>query len=80
MAFAVLAVPPGAACAFFAYYTIRLAYVNVTSPNTAGHRQAGMYIGAVAFPVASVLFGLVCRRCIQAARRAARDLKSKPPA
>jgi hypothetical protein len=52
-----------AACLFFAYYTLRLVYINVTDTAVRQHRQAGMYIGAVAFPVAAVLFGWISFRC-----------------
>ena len=52
----------GAACLFFVWYTIRLVWVNVAVPGVAQHRQTGMYIGAAAFPVATLLFGYVSRR------------------
>jgi len=43
---------------FFFYYTVRLAYyVNLTVPGAAAHRQSGMSIGAVAFPLATLVFG-----------------------
>ena len=44
-------------CAFFGYYTVRLIYVNLTSANISQHRQSGMYIGAVAFPIISLTLG-----------------------
>ena len=53
----------GALCLFFAWYTIRLLWINLAVPGVALHRQAGMYIGAVAFPVATLLFGYISRRC-----------------
>jgi hypothetical protein len=52
----------GAACLFFAWYTIRLAWVNLTVAGAAQHRQTGMYIGAVIFPIATLLFGYVSWR------------------
>ncbi len=55
-----------ALCAFFAYYTARLIYVNVFGPSLAGHRQNGIYIGAVAFPAAVFVFGWLSRRCFRA--------------
>jgi hypothetical protein len=70
--FMLLALPFAAACAFFTYYTIRLAYLNLTVAGISSHRQLGMYIGAVAFPIASVLFGYVCVRCARLAARARR--------
>ncbi len=57
-----------AACAFFVYYTLRLAYVNLADAGVASHRQAGMYIGAVAFPLASLVFGYLSFRCGKVAR------------
>jgi biotin transporter BioY len=53
----------GAACLFFAWYTLRLAWVNLTMQDAARHRQTGMLIGAIVFPVAAILFGYLCRRC-----------------
>jgi|KBSMisStandDraft_5_1062788.scaffolds.fasta_scaffold1675108_1 hypothetical protein len=46
-----------AVCIFFVYYTGRLIYINVFGPSLAGRRQNGMYIGAVAFPIAAMVFG-----------------------
>ena len=59
----------GAASLFFAWYTIRLVWVNLTVAAAAEHRQAGMYVGAVAFPVATVLFGYASWRAFKYARR-----------
>jgi hypothetical protein len=50
---------------FFACYTARLIYINVFGPSLAGHRQNGMYIGAVAFPTAVFVFGWLSRRCFR---------------
>ena len=52
-----------ALCSFFAYYTTRLAYINVFGPSLAGHRQTGMYVGAIAFPNAVLSFGWLSLRC-----------------
>jgi hypothetical protein len=60
---AISAVCLGAACAFFGWYTVRLVWVNLMIHETAAHRQTGMYIGAVAFPVATILFGYGAWRC-----------------
>jgi hypothetical protein len=57
----------GALCVFFAWYTVRLLWVNLTVAGIAQHRQTGMYIGAVAFPAATLLFGYISRRCWKSA-------------
>lgn len=75
--FALISLLLAAGCVFFTYYTIRLAYVNLTSANISEHRQTGMYIGAVAFPVASLVFGYFCLWCGRAAVRTARAGKWK---
>ena len=54
-----------ALCAFFLYYTARLLYINVFGPSLAGHRQSGMYIGAIAFPIAVAGFGWLSLRCFR---------------
>jgi hypothetical protein len=48
-------------CVFFAWYSVRLLYVNLTmTPDeAAAHRTGGMLIGAVAFPIATLIFGAV---------------------
>lgn len=48
---------------FFAWYTVRLIWVNLFVAGAAQHRQTGMYIGAVAFPIATMAFGYISRRC-----------------
>jgi hypothetical protein len=63
----------GAGCAFFTYYTIRLAYLNIAALDISGHRQSGMYIGAVAFPVASLVFGYLSFRFARAMLRGVRN-------
>jgi hypothetical protein len=49
-------IPP---CLFFAWYTVRLIYVNLaaTSDDAAAHRTGGMLIGAIVFPLAAITFG-----------------------
>lgn len=56
-------------CAFFVYYTVRLVYLNLTMPDAAAHRSGGMLIGAIAFPVASLVFGGLSWLCFRTARR-----------
>jgi hypothetical protein len=70
--FALVSILLGLGCVFFAYYTVRLAYVNLTAANISEHRQSGMYVGAVAFPVAALIFGYLTLWCAKAAFRAAR--------
>jgi hypothetical protein len=52
---------------FFIYYTVRLIYVNLAmSPDeAAAHRTGGMLIGAIAFPVAAIIFGLISWFCFR---------------
>jgi hypothetical protein len=64
-------------CAFFVYYTARLIYVNVFGPSLAGHRQTGMYIGAVAFPTAVFVFGWLSLRCFRLISRPTRLLSKQ---
>jgi len=68
----------GAACLFFAWYTVRLVWVNLYTADVARHRQMGMYVGAVAFPVAALLFGYVSRRCWLAGLRARMSAPTPP--
>ena len=60
-----------APCLFFIYYTIRLIYVNMTmtADEAAAHRTGGMLIGAIAFPVAAIIFGLISWFCFRKAMR-----------
>ena len=44
---------------FFAYYTIRLIYLNLMMENAAAYRSTGMLIGAIAFPVIAIICGLI---------------------
>lgn len=53
---------------FFTWYTVRLLYINLAVPEVAAHRQTGMYIGAMVFPIAAVGFGWLCVRCWKRAR------------
>lgn len=50
-----------APCLLFSYYTVRLIWVNLamSSGDAAAHRTSGMLIGAIAFPLAAIVFGLV---------------------
>ena len=54
-----------AACLFFIYYTVRLIYINLAMSldEAAVHRTGGMLIGAIAFPVAAIVFGAVSWFC-----------------
>jgi hypothetical protein len=69
--FTICGVAFAAPCMFFAYYTIRLIYVNLTASaeDAAAHRTGGMLIGAVVFPLAAIIFGLISWFCIGRARR-----------
>jgi hypothetical protein len=57
-------------CLFFTYYTVRLIYLNLTMENAAAYRSAGMLIGAIAFPLAAMLFGFISWFFIKRAKRA----------
>ena len=63
--FTLLGLLLAAPCAFFAWYTARLLYINLTVPSVASHRQTGMYIGAVAFPLATLVFGWLSLQCFR---------------
>ena len=54
---------------FFIYYTVRLIYINFTMADVAAHRTGGMLIGAIAFPLATIIFGLLCWLCFRKARK-----------
>jgi len=43
--------------------------VNLMLEDAAAHRSAGMLIGAIAFPFAAIIFGLLCRFCLNKARK-----------
>ena len=52
---------------FFTWYTLRLIYVNLAmkAEDAATHRTGGMLIGAVAFPLAAIVFGLISWFCLR---------------
>jgi hypothetical protein len=52
------------AAAFFAYYTLRLLYINLAG-EVGSRRNSGMYIGAIAFPIATVMFGWIGLKCLR---------------
>ena len=54
-------------CLFFTYYTARLLYLNLTMEDAAAHRTGGMLIGAIAFPLAAIIFGLISWFCFKRA-------------
>ena len=54
---------------FFAYYTLRLLYLNLTMENAAAYRSGGMLIGAIAFPLAAIFFGFMSVYFFRRARR-----------
>jgi len=54
---------------FFAYYTARLLYINLAVQGVAEHRESGMYIGAIVFPIATLVFGWLSLRCFRKLRR-----------
>lgn len=56
--FAVCGVAFTVPCLFFTWYTVRLLYLNLTMENAVVYRSSGMLIGAIAFPLASIIFGL----------------------
>lgn len=60
-----------APCIFFGWYSARLLYVNLTmtSEEAATHRTSGMLVGAVAFPLATLIFGLIAWLCLRSAAR-----------
>ena len=60
-----------APCLFFIYYTVRLAYVNLTmsADEAAAHRTGAMLIGAIAFPLAAIVFGAISWFCIRKVSR-----------
>jgi len=58
-------------CLFFTYYTARLLYINLTMEDAAAHRTGGMLIGAIAFPLAAIIFGLISWFCFKRAMRVA---------
>lgn len=57
--FAICGVAFSIPCLFFGYYSLRLLYVNLTMPDPMAHWSFGMLIGAIAFPLATLVFGLI---------------------
>ena len=55
--------------AFFCYYTVRLAYLNIAVAATASRRGFGMLIGAIAFPTATLFFAWIAWQCARSTRR-----------
>ena len=53
---------------FFTYYTVLLIYKNLTMEDAAAHRTGGMLIGAIAFPLAAIIFGFISWFFIKKAR------------
>ena len=60
-------------CLFFTYYTVRLIWLNMTMENAAAYQSGGMLIGAVAFPAAAIVFGLISRWFIKKSRRGSKE-------
>jgi hypothetical protein len=75
-----IAILSALACLFFAWYTVRLVWVNLFVEGAAQHRQTGMYIGAVVFPIATLLFGYISRLCWKSSYRAATVTDRQPKA
>ena len=48
---------------FFAWYTLRLIYINLTVPEARSHWSGGMLVGAIAFPLAVLVFGSISWLC-----------------
>jgi hypothetical protein len=69
--FLVVGIIFAAPCLFFIYYTARLGYINLTmsAGDAAAHQTGGMLIGAVAFPLAAIVFGAMSWFCFKRARR-----------
>ena len=71
--FLTIAILAAAPCLFFIYYTVRLIYVNLmmNTEEAAAHRAGGMLIGAIAFPLAAIVFGLISWFCFRKGLRSA---------
>ncbi len=69
--YAVCGVAATVPCLFFSWYTVRLIYLNLTmsAEDAATHRSGGMLIGAIAFPVAAIIFGAISWYLLKKARR-----------
>lgn len=57
------------ASVFFCYYTVRLLYINLTVTDIAAHRSGGMFIGELAFPAATFVFGILSLLAFRTANR-----------
>lgn len=66
--FGILSVAFAVPSLFFAYYTVRLVYVNLTMDDAAAHRSGGMLIGAIAFPLAAIILGIISWFFVRRAR------------
>lgn len=44
---------------FFGYYSLRLLYLNLTMTDPMAHWSFGLLIGAIAFPLATLILGLI---------------------
>ena len=62
---AVAGLVSAAGSVFFCWYTLRLAYITAIGAVDPAHRTHGYYIGAVTFPVATIVFGWVAVRCFR---------------
>ncbi len=49
--------------AFFTYYSVHLLYINLFDPAVIAHRELGMYIGVVVFPLIALAFGWLTWKC-----------------
>lgn len=56
------------ALSFFTWYTVRLIWLNLTREDAAAYRSFGMLIGAIAFPLAAIIFGFISWYFINKAR------------
>ena len=54
---------------FFLWYTLRLAYINFAVLDARSHWSDGMLIGAIAFPLAMLLFGSISWICFKRFRQ-----------
>jgi len=53
---------------FFCFYTLRLTYITAIGAVDSTHRTYGYFIGLVAFPVATIVFGWISWRCFRLAK------------
>ena len=57
--FAICGVAFSIPCLFFGYYSLRLLYLNLTATDAMAHWSGGMLIGAIVFPLATLIFGSI---------------------